>query len=162
MTNGTDFPLAQPTIAPLPDGRLRVRQPDGSEHEAVLAVRAFPLSAPDEGVSLVDAAGHEVLWIDRLADLAQAPREAVLAALADREFMPRISRLIRVSTYATPSTWTVATDRGQTDLVLAAEEDIRRLGDGAAVVTDRHGVNYLIEDIPGLDAASRRMLDRFL
>ena len=35
--------------------------------------------------------------------------------------MPEIRKILGVSTYATPSTWTVQTDRGQTDLVLRGE-----------------------------------------
>ena len=41
--------------------------------------------------------------------------------------MPEIRASSRVSSFATPCTWTVATDRGDTEFVLKGEEDIRRL-----------------------------------
>jgi hypothetical protein len=67
-----------------------------------------------------------------------------------------------VSSFATPSTWTVETDRGPTDLVLKGEEDIRRLGQGVLLVVDAHGVQFLIRDLAHMDKHSRRLLDRFL
>ena len=32
----------------------------GLRHENVIAVRSFPVAAPDEGVALVDAEGHVI------------------------------------------------------------------------------------------------------
>jgi hypothetical protein len=41
-------------------GRLVLRLPDGTAHAGVLPVRAFPLAAPDDGLSLVGSDGHEL------------------------------------------------------------------------------------------------------
>lgn len=143
-------------------GRLRLTLADGSVHEAVVPVRAYPLTAPDEGLSLVGADGHERLWIDRLSDVDAATRALLADELAAREFAPRILRLVEVSSFTTPSTWTVETDRGRTQFVLKVEEDIRRLGDGALLITDRDGVGYRVADRFALDRPSRRLLERFL
>ncbi|MBS0330036.1 MAG: DUF1854 domain-containing protein, partial [Proteobacteria bacterium] len=64
--------------------------------------------------------------------------------------------------FATPSTWTVETDRGETRFILKGEEDIRRLGAAALLISDSHGVQYLIRDLSRLDKTSRRLLDRFM
>jgi hypothetical protein len=56
----------------------------------------------------------------------------------------------------------VETDRGDTDLVLKAEEDIRRLSPTTLLISDSRGIQFLIRDVPSLDKASRRILDRFL
>lgn len=145
-----------------PFGKLVFRDNEGLAHVGVIPVRAFPIAAPDEGVSLVNVEGHEVAWIDRLADLPDDARALVAEELASREFMPEIGRLLDVSSFATPSTWRVATDRGPTTLILKGEEDIRRLGQSALLIADSHGINYLIRDLKALDANSRRLLDRFL
>ena len=50
-----------------PQGPLRLTTADGQAHHGVLPVRAFPLAAPDEGLSLVGSDGHELLWIERLS-----------------------------------------------------------------------------------------------
>ena len=143
-------------------GRLVLTDAEGREHAGVLAVRAFPIAAPDEGVSVVDADGHELAWVPRMSALDE-PRRALLAeALEQREFMPRLLRVHAVSSFATPSTWDVETDRGPTRFVLKGEEDIRRLGPGLLIVNDAHGVQYLIQDLMAMDRHSRKLLDRFL
>ena len=79
-----------------------------------------------------------------------------------REFMPVINRIVSVSSYATPSTWQVKTNHGDTRLVLKGEEDIRRLAPPALLIADSNGIYYLIRDRNALDQNSRRILDRFL
>ena len=69
-------------------GRLVFQGADGQAHEGVLPVRAFPISQPGRGLSLVTADGHELLWIDQLADLPADARALVEEELASREFMP--------------------------------------------------------------------------
>ncbi|MEY2891748.1 MAG: hypothetical protein RJA98_1656 [Pseudomonadota bacterium] len=145
-----------------PQGALQLLTDDGVLHLGVLPVRAFPLAAPDEGVSLVGTEGHELAWIDRLSGLLATTRELIEEELAHREFMPHIQRIVHVSTYGTPSTWTVETERGPTELVLKAEEDIRRLGEGRLLVQDSHGIQFIVPDQFALDRASKRILDRFL
>jgi hypothetical protein len=134
----------------------------GQRHVGVVAVRAFPVAAPDEAVSIVDDHGHELVWIAQLADLPETVRGRVRQALNEREFMPVIQKLHGVSSFATPSTWDIETDRGPTQLVLKGEEDIRRLSASVLLVTDTQGVQYLIRDLPQMDRHSRKLLDRFL
>jgi len=143
-------------------GRLVLTDAGGREHVNVVAVRAFPISAPDEGVSVVDGDGHELAWGPRLSGLDEARRTLLAEALEQREFMPRLLRVKAVSSFATPSTWEVDTDRGPTSFVLKGEEDIRRLGPGLLIVNDAHGVQYLIQDLLAMDRHSRKLLDRFL
>lgn len=143
-------------------GRLVLTDAEGREHVDVVPVRAFPLAAPGEGVSLVDAEGHELVWLPRLDDLPEAQRALVAEALAQREFMPVIERLKSVTSYATPSTWEVDTDRGSTRFVLMGEEHIHRMAPGMLLISDAHGVQFLIRDLDHMDRASRRLLDHFL
>ncbi len=143
-------------------GRLVLRDTEGVEHVGVVPVRAFPLSDPHGAVSLVGSDGRERLWIEQPEALPAESRALIEEELARRSFAPVIEQLLEVSTFATPSTWQVRTDRGTTQLVLKAEEDIRRLGDAALLVTDSHGVGYRIPDLRALDKRSRRLLERFL
>ena len=142
-------------------GRLTLTM-NGQQHTGVVPVRAFPVSAAQGPLSLVDADGHELAWVPDLAAL-DAPRRALLeAALQTREFMPIIQRLLSVSSFATPSAWDVETDRGRTRLLLKGEEDIRRLSASVMLIADAQGVQYLIRDVQGMDRHSRKLLDRFL
>lgn len=143
-------------------GQLVYRTAAGEAHVGVVPVRAFPLAAPDEGLSLVSAEGRELVWIDHLDALPVGLRALVVEELAAREFQPEVRRLVSVSTFATPSVWTVETDRGRTEFVLKSEEDIRRLGGAGLLIASGQGVHYLVRDRQALDRASRRLLDRFL
>jgi hypothetical protein len=76
--------------------------------------------------------------------------------------MPAIRRITGVSGYATPCTWQVETDKGNTSFILKAEEDIRRLAAPALLIVDNRGIQFLVRDRRALDDASRRILERFL
>ena len=145
-----------------PLGRLKVQTPDGAVHEPVTAVRAFPIQTPAANISLVGPSGHEVAWIDRVSALPEKFRSLLEAELAVREFTPQIAALVSVSSFSTPSTWTVDTDRGRATFVLKSEDDIRRLGDGRLLIHSAQGLNFAIADRARLDKASRLLLERFL
>jgi hypothetical protein len=135
----------------------------GETHQGVQVVRAFPLTAPEEDIAIVGTNGHELAFVARLDALDAPNQQAVREALAEREFVPVIERIRSVSTFATPSTWQVETDRGATELVLKVEEDIRRLpGARRLLVTSGSGVVFEICDRNKLDRASQRLLERFL
>ena len=146
-----------------PLGRLKVQTPDGAVHEPVTAVRAFPIQTPAANISLVGPSGHEVAWIAELAGLPPEQRALLEQELHQREFMPLIQRLVAVSSFATPSTWTVDTDRGRCQFVLKGEEDIRRLsGRTKLLIAASDGLHFHVPDSQALDRASRKLLERFL
>lgn len=145
-----------------PFGRLVLTTGEGAVHEGVAAVRAFPVQAPEDGIALVSGDGKEVAWIDRIEELPKEIGDLVREELAGREFMPEISRIVDVSSFATPCTWKVETDRGDTEFVLRGEEDIRRLTVDTLLISDIHGIHYLIRDVRELDKHGKKILDRFL
>ncbi len=144
-------------------GKLLYIDAEGVSHEGVTPVRAFALSAPDQGLSLISAEGKELQWIDRLDDLPADTRTLIAEELAQREFMPVIQRIVAVGSFATPSTWQVDTNRGATELVLKSEDDIRRLrGTNGLLIADSNGIHFMIRDRTALDAHSQKILKRFL
>ena len=143
-------------------GRLVLTTPEGEEHVGVAPVRAFPIQSPNKGISLVRDGGKEVAWIDDLAALPDDIRALVHDELEGREFMPEILHIRSVSSFATPCTWYVKTDRGDTEFVLKGEEDIRRIGAASLLVADNHGIHFLVRDMFHIDKHTRKILDRFL
>ncbi len=143
-------------------GRLVFVDKDHLTHEGVVPIRAFPMTAPEQGIALVNTHGQELAWVECLDELPEDFRALVEAELASREFMPEIKRIDKVSSFITPSTWWVKTDRGDTTFVLKGEEDIRRLSAIALLITDSHGIHFLIRDRLTLDRQSSKLLDRFL
>jgi hypothetical protein len=143
-------------------GRVVFSEANGPVHEGVIPVRAFPITAPDRAIALIDQQGHELAWIEQLSDLPDELRAIVAAELATREFIPEIRRIRDVSSFVTPSAWQVETDRGDTSFILKGEEDIRRLASPSLLIADSQGVQFLIRDRFSLDHHSRKILDRFL
>jgi hypothetical protein len=164
MTDSTSNIAAGQTLALERDaaGRLVFTDANGEPHAGVVPVRAFPIAAPDEGISLVNTEGHEVAWVDDLRTVAPATRALLQEELALRDFVPEITRLKSVSSFGTPSVWTVETDRGETSFILKGEEDIRRLARTGLLIAGSQGVPYSVRDMTALDRASRRLLERFL
>lgn len=157
MNKAMDFQLTRNAF-----GRLVFTGAGGEVHEGVVPVHAFPIAAPTEGIALVTADGHELAWIDCLTDLPDESRILLEEELGSREFMPEIRGIRRVSSFATPSTWQVETDRGPTSFILKGEDDIRRLAASTLLIADSNGIHFLIRDIQTLDPGSRKLLDRFL
>ncbi|MDD3355033.1 DUF1854 domain-containing protein [Zoogloea sp.] len=149
------------TLARNPFGQLVFTDDDGKTHQ-ITPVRAFPIAAPTENIGLINADGEEIAWIGRLDELDPTTRTLLEEEMASREFMPVIQRILRVSSFACPSTWDIETDRGPTSMVLKGEEDIRRLASPALLITDSRGIHFLVRDRYALDGHSRRQLDRFL
>lgn len=144
-------------------GQLVLTHADGRRLEGVEVVRAFPISAPGEFVSIADAEGHEVVCIDDLSALPPRLQETIEVELAQREFTPTVVRIESVAADADPSQWRVVTSRGPTTFLMEdSDNDVRRLGPNRILLVDAHGIRYLIPDASRLDAASRRILDRYL
>lgn len=145
-----------------PFGRLVLNLPDGTVYEGVVPVRAFPIQSPEAGIALVHTDGHEVAWLDALAQAPEPAQSLIREELAAREFMPEITAILSVTSFSTPCTWQVQTDRGDTRFVLRGDEDIRRVGPTLLLITDSHGIQFLIRDPAQLSKDSRKILDRFL
>ena len=135
---------------------------DGEEHAGVEVSRAFPITAPRRMVSVCSAQGQELVWIEDLDALPADVRSLLEEELGRRDFVPVLRRVLSVSAVVEPSEWEVETDRGVTKFLLNSDEDVYPLSGGRALITDSHGIRYLIEDLAALDANSRRLLERYL
>jgi hypothetical protein len=164
-SQGTKLRLLPPAALDLhrdADGRLVLTDALGRTHHDVRPVRAFPISDAERCISLCDAAGNELAWIEDPADLAPLIRNELEAEFAQREFLPVLSRIKRVSGNTEPCEWEVETDRGTTTLLLKSEDDVRRVGPHRVLVADAAGVRFHIPDVRSLDAFSRRIIERYL
>jgi hypothetical protein len=135
---------------------------DGQSTSNVVPVRAFPFSTPTQWISLCDERGHEILCLTDLADLSPETRILLQAEIAQREFIPRILRIMRVVEGGGSNRWFVQTDRGDTDFELPGEDNIRRMGEDGALIIDAHGIRYRITKVKELDAHSRKILRQYL
>lgn len=153
-------------LALVPEAELRLRwssETDTLTLESsagplvVSARRCFPLTAPERLLSLVDARGHERACIESLEALGEGSRQALLAALAASELLPRVQQIESLREEATQSAWRVLTERGPRSFVVEQEDHIRRLPDGRHLITDAHGMRYVLPRLEELDAKSRKL-----
>lgn len=142
-------------------GRLVFIDSSGQRHVGVYPVRAFPITAPDAGISIMDPSGKELCWFDTLELIPEAALALIEEEMVAREFMPVIHKIKQVSTFATPSIWDIETDHGPTRIRLKAEEDIRRIAGNTLLIADSNGLQFLIKDSSKLDKHSKKLLDRF-
>ncbi|MBK7003454.1 MAG: DUF1854 domain-containing protein [Rhodoferax sp.] len=160
MNNGNtlDFTLQRNAF-----GKLVLTHASGESFVGVVPVRAFPVHVPEEGISLMNTESREVAWIDQLDALGEPERSLIRAELAVRECMPVVQKIVSVSSFSTPCTWSVLTDRGATTFVLRGDEDIRRVdAHGRLLIADAHGIQFAVQNYLALDPHSRKILDRFL
>ena len=142
-------------------GRLVLIDASGVRHVGVYPVRAFPITAPGAGISIMDQSGKELCWFDAVSAILEAELGLIEEEMAAREFMPVIEKITKVSTFATPSIWDIETDRGPTRIRLKGEEDIRRIAGNTLLIADSNGLQFLIKDATQLDKVSKKLLDRF-
>jgi hypothetical protein len=142
--------------------QLTLLTADGERHEGVEPIRAFPLSAPGESISIVDSDGRELIYLSSLSTLDPGTRDILEEELAQREFFPHIRRIINRPADSEPAQWQVETDRGITTFQLDSADHIHRRGDHEFTIIDSHGIRYRIPDARQLDAHSRRVMERFL
>jgi hypothetical protein len=154
-------PLTQLYLRYVTNEGLFAEHRDSGERTRVSPVRAFPLTAPQRAVCLVDGKGREISMIDELDALDSLARAAVLTELGLREFRPVLECIDSVDVKTTHSEWHVRTDRGNRVFRLEDEDQIRMLGAHRAVIVDHGGTRYLLTDLRQLDEKSRRILHRF-
>ncbi len=143
-------------------GHLIVRDKN-STFGNVTPVRLFPLSHPNEWISLIDnQTGKEIACIERIDTLPPNSAKMLETEFSKREFVPILKRVIWVSGNSEPSQWRVETDRGTTSFVVKHEDDVRRLGEIGVLIIDSYGIRYFIPDRSQLDPYSRRVIEWYV
>jgi hypothetical protein len=144
-------------------GQLVLTCTDGRRFVGVETARAFPISGPNGFIAICDAEGHELSCVEDPSSLRPEVRRVLEEELSRREFVPVVQRIQRVLADHDPSEWRIVTDRGPTTFLMEdSDNDVRRLGVNRILLVDTHGIRYLIPDTRRLDAASRRILERYL
>ncbi|MFM2166169.1 MAG: hypothetical protein RIS79_540 [Verrucomicrobiota bacterium] len=133
----------------------------GTRHENVRPVRLFPLTEPQNWISLVGEGGRELACVEDPASLEPEQRQVLETALAKRDFVPVIRSITTIKRANDGHDWHVETDRGPTVFRIETDESIQNLGGTRLVIIDKAGTRYLIPDVARLDRDSRRKLERY-
>jgi len=129
----------------------------------VKPARAFPFSAPETCLGLLDDKDKVIGLIGGPEDLDMVSRQTLRNALERRYFLPNVTRVLQAKEEFGAVYCDVLTDRGPRHFVAKGMRDtIRHLGNGELLISDVDGNRYRIENWQTLDAPSRRLLERLL
>ena len=162
---------AQFTRSPSGLVSLKLINADGEteEFERVVAVRCFPVTNPDEFVSIREpdtkkkGRGKEIGMIRRMADMTEETQKLLNEELYRRYFTPEITKITGMKEKFGYSYWDVETSAGKVTFVLNNPfSNIRMLEDNSVFINDIDGNCFKITDISKLDAASMRRIEIYL
>ena len=129
----------------------------------LLIMCSFPLSRPQEFVSLRDGSNREIGLIEHLRDLDAQSRRIAEEEIERRYFLPEITAIVRLEGHFGTYDWEVETDRGRRSFVVRGRsEHIVQLPPHRVAVTDVLGNRYQVSDYTTLDRKSQALLYKVL
>ncbi|MFC1713726.1 DUF1854 domain-containing protein [Candidatus Poribacteria bacterium] len=136
---------------------------DNEEHPAVVAVMGFPLTNPDQFISIIGMKDgkkdKEIGIIEDTKKLDSKSRKILKGELKRAYFMPQITKINRLKEDHGMMKFDVDTDKGQREFETRYKEDIRKLKGGHVVIKDSDGNRYEIKDYRRLDQKSVVLID---
>ena len=138
---------------------LEAELPDGSVHAPVEPVRTFPLTEPDQYISLIDADKNELGLIEDINQLKKVDRLLLAEELKKCYFMPKITKVHSVDGRFGVTQWEAETDSGSVSFDLRSRHDINSLTGGRVLIKDIDGNRYEIANYHQLDPKSIALLE---
>lgn len=150
---------------------LKLKSPNGDVEffERVLPVRSFPITEPDEFISIREpdskesGKGNEIGMIRKISDFPSEVRDLLEEELSRRYFTPEISKIFSVKDKFGYSYWEVMTSAGKISFVMNnPSSNIRTLEDGRVFIHDIDGNCFEIPHPEKLDKASFRHIEIYM
>jgi hypothetical protein len=136
---------------------------NGEWIENVHLVRAFPLSAPDEMISIRNAENHEYGLVEKLTELSSSDQKLVDEELDRRYFTPEITKINSLKNDASMWKFDVETSRGPSDFYVRNWRDnAHELTPGRWQITTVDGGRYEIKNLDHLDERSQILIEQLL
>ena len=135
------------------------------EYERVGVYLTFPLTNPDEFISIreADEKAKEIGIIQSINDLGKDEQEMIREQVRLRYFMPVIRKVMEVKDEYGYAYWHVMTDYGSCRFTTHMGGDaVVNLGGARYQITDIDGNRYEIPDLYGLTVMERKKLDLFI
>ncbi|MDO8587409.1 MAG: DUF1854 domain-containing protein [Armatimonadota bacterium] len=136
-------------------GVIRLTLPNEISYIQVYAFRTYPLSHPDNYISLRD--GEDEIGIVKDLKEFDAGTQAILYELLERRyFVPRVRKILSTKQRYGGMTWQVETDRGVRSVITKnLHEALSENGPGRYFITDTDGNRFevIMDEIAPEDAA---------
>lgn len=160
-----EFHLLEPSelTFELHGSKLMAWRGDETEGREVHLFRLFPISEPDDWVSVVDGEGKEMGIIKSLRALDHDTRKLLADELHRRYTLPRILRIVSSKEKSDLVEWQVETDRGPRNFhTRSLRDNTQEPEPNNYILTDLDGNRYHIPDFGALDPRSRGILEKHL
>jgi hypothetical protein len=146
-----------------PGGVVRMEVEGECSCLKVVVARAFPLSHPDEYLSLRDGNKKELGMLRRLRDVPKEARRLLEEEIDRRYFLPRIDRIEQIRERFGIAEWEVVTSRGPRKFVTKSVHDsVIEPEPNRYLVTDVDGNRYEIADLTEMEPTSAKRLSELL
>ncbi len=139
-----------------PDGTLRALLPDRCGMN-VQVLRAFPLSRDDQYFVIRDGKNKELGMVESTSGLSEQNARLLKESLANRYFLPQITKIYTIFEKFGSSQWDVETDRGRVQIASKAlHEAITELSPVRFLIRDNEDNRFEIRDVMALDEESQK------
>lgn len=149
-----------------PAGHLNCRLADGTLHEQVHCVSLFPLSMPEQFVSVVKEVEQEFEEIGVLAGLdkfSAEQRQIIRMAISERYFVPEILDIKRLDRRHGIFEWEVITDRGEKIFYqINPKESMTFNNVGVLLVSDIEKCRFKISNLEKLPQRAKGLIELVL
>ena len=138
---------------------------NGKEYGRVFVYLTFPLTNPEEFISIreADEKAKEIGLIQNLKELAPDQQEMIREQIRLRYFMPVITKVLDIKDEYGYAYWHVMTDFGACRFTTQMSGDaVISLGESRLQVTDIDSNRYEIPDFYALTPGERKKLDLFI
>ena len=154
-----DPPARVKSVSRNEQGQLVVRL-EGQDEPIVdvRVARCFPWSTPDTYISIRKKEGKEIALFKTLDEMDEGSRKTVAEELQDKNFNPKIRRVIDYKSEFGILSITAQTDRGLVTFQIRSRDDVRLLSPTSAIFRDADGNTYELSDLHALDPRSRKYL----
>lgn len=149
-------------------GVLNCRLKDGTFHEHLHCVTLFPLTLPDQFISIIKEIDQEIEEVGILAGLdgfEKDQKELIRRAMDERYFVPEILDIRKLKTKQVLrghgfDEWEIVTDRGKKTVYLFnPRENMSVNNAGVIIITDMEKNRYKISDPEKLPQQARLLLE---
>jgi hypothetical protein len=138
-------------------------QIDGDWHQNVRLLRAFPLSAPLENISVRDEDNKEYGLIEDVSALEVSSQSLVKEELDRRYFTPQITQIIALKNDSSMWWFDVETTRGRSNFYVRNWRDSAyELTPGRWQIMSVDGGRYEIVNLDDLDDKSQILIEQLL
>jgi Domain of unknown function (DUF1854) len=136
---------------------------EGEWQNNVRLIRAFPLSALSENISIRDEENKEFGLLEKVDDLGIESRKLVQEELDRRYFTPQIHKIIALKNDSSMWWFDVETSRGRSDFYVRNWRDSAyELTPGRWQIVSVDGGRYEIKHLEDLDERSQVLIEQLL